>query len=901
MRFALHHMRRQLVADPRTILTLIAVVLLSALLTTSVLRLLADAENRQARYDLAAASPWQREPSANIIPGSNVFLNWGYWQEVTEGEPTGPTDYQRIEVAMLQIRDELPEPYRSQLVDARAVTESGEMYPGVPGSPIRVQTMHMRTDPRFDEVAEIVAGRWPESTPADWVVPQGSEDTEQDAYERWQNRETPEEHPIEVVISAGAAELIDVGVGDEFRVTSHPFVIVGIYQAIDQFDEYWNRIGYAAEPYYFEDQNSGPQITYSAYAHESWGPYVPGSSGFLDPSGSKTILWYPVDESALEGADLSLIASQARAFANAQSTLQLSESFEVTTRFFSQTPDLLEGSLARIDVVRTVLALVAVGPLAILLSVLGLGVRLIVDRRTKSTAQLAARGASTGQIVIPAVVEGLLVSIPTAAVGIAAAYFLTPGPWNWFHAVPGIVLALIPGLMLAIATRNAAQGRTGRADLGGTASRWRLVGEIMVLLVAALALISLFNSNNAVGQLVAPIAVTAALIVLALRLYPAPVALAERSAARGRKAPGFVGLARARRSPSGGLTPVISLVAGVSAALIATVLWSTVNAGVQETIWQRVGADVRVSGPVIDPEALEAIDGINRVATITDMRTTAISTGGRAQMVAVDAEAFGDIQANAPGIDSVAPLLEPRSDAVPVMVTEGAPLELGDVSAIAGTRIEVVGIIERLGGYSLNTQAIVVDREAWKDASGRNVWPRIALVDGDQSVVEEQLTYARIDTPQTMGADFTASPLGKAMSTSLVAGLAVAAALIALTVFLMQLLDAPARARVTAVMRTMGVYPGEVRRITAASMLPTVLISLAAGIVAGAVLPWLLTVSADLRPLTGSEFQPTPVYDPIALGAVIAGIVLVLALAIWWAARAAGRASLARELRSVED
>ena len=56
MRFALHHMRRQLAADPLAILALALVVTLASLRTTSVLRLLNDAETRQGQYDLGAAS-----------------------------------------------------------------------------------------------------------------------------------------------------------------------------------------------------------------------------------------------------------------------------------------------------------------------------------------------------------------------------------------------------------------------------------------------------------------------------------------------------------------------------------------------------------------------------------------------------------------------------------------------------------------------------------------------------------------------------------------------------------------------------------------------------------------------------------------------------------------------------
>lgn len=881
MRFAAHHMRRQLTSDPLAVLALVLVVALAAGLTTSVLRLLDDAETRQGQYDLASASVWKREPSATVVPASQVLtvqgMNW-----------LSPDDaaFDPLYESMRDVREALPEPYRSFLVDEWAVTEySAETVVEGFDTPIRIQKQILRTDPRVSEVATLVDGEWPQSTPAQWSESAPSvisDDSELQSLD-----------PIEVAIHAEAAELIEWEVGEEFA----GYVLTGTYMPKDPQDPYWGHVSSAAAPHYRVDGDRGPMIDYSMYLHSSWGALVPdGQFGaFLNTDASIALLWFTVDESALQSEDMALIAAQARAFSNEQSVVG---SAQIKTRFISELPDVLEASIERIDVVRGLLALIAVGPLAILISVLGLGVRLVVDRRSKATSQLAARGASPAQIVVPAVVEGILVALPAALAGVSIAYLLTPGPWRFTHAVPALLLGLVPAGMLAFSTRRAALGRTGRADLG-TSGRWRVAVEVLLLLIAALSTGSLFVGNNPVGQLLAPLGATAAAIVLALRIYPWPVGWAERAAARGASAPRFVGLARARRSPSGGLVPVIALVAGVAAALTSAVLWSTVSAGAQETVWQQVGAPVRVSGPVIEPQELEQRDGINRVAGIANLGVVTMDAE-RTQLIAVDSDALSEIQAEASGIDHV--ILEaPAGGEIPALVTEGSGVAVGESVTLAGVSAVVTGTIERLGGMSLNDSAVVVDRDAWIEASGAVAWARIALVDGDQDAVREALPNSLIETPASTGADFVASPLGQAMQVSLAAGIVVAAALIALTVFLMQLLDSPARTRVTAVMRTMGVYPREVRAITAASMLPTVLISLVTGLVVGLGMPWLLTTSSDLRPLTGSEFQPTPVYDPAMLGAVLLGVVAVLGLAVWWAARSAGKASLARELRSVES
>ena len=883
MRFALHHMRRQLAADPLAILALALVVTLASLLTTSVLRLLNDAETRQGQYDLGAASVWKREPSAKIVPAWPLLrppLN-------EEGIP-GDSDFGPLFQSMRDVREDLPEPFRSFLVDEWAVTEYKT---GVPmpeeDMEIRLQTMVLRTDPRFAEVAEIVAGDWPQSRPEEWgpeVIGHGPGDFARRI-----------EAPIDVIVHVEAAELLGWEVGEEFS----GFRLTGTYRPTDPQDPYWAHVSVAAEPHYRVDMDRGAMIDYSLYLHPSWGAMVPDFKfeGSINPSASTAVLWYTMDTSPLRSGQMGLLAAQSRAFSNQLSVLT-NGGYETQTRFVSATADVLEGSVERIEVVRSVLAIVAVGPLAILLAVLALGVRLIVDRRSTATAQLAARGASTAQIALPAVAEGLLVAILAAGAGIALACLVTPGRLTVTHASPALILGLAPAVMLAASTRGVARGATGRADLGGRSGRSRVLVEIVILLLAALSLGSLFAGTSALGQLVAPIGATAAALVVALRIYPSTVSRAERRAARGTGATSFVGFARARRSPSGGLVPVIALVAGVNAALLSTVLWSTVDAGSQATVWQQVGAPVRASGPIIEPAELEKVEGIERVAGIATIGTVGLGSG-RAQLIAVDAAALNEIQRDARGIDHV--MLDAGTDgAIPLLATAGTGLAVGESTTLAGLPAVVTGTIERLGGMSLYEAAAVVDRQAWSEASGTPAWARVALIEGDEAAARQALPNALVETPASTGTDFLASPLGRAMRLSLVAGLAVAAALIALTVSLMQLLDAPARRRDTAVLRTMGALPREVRATTAASMLPTVLLALATGLLAGLGLPWLLTASADLRPLTGSEFQPVPVYDPLLLGAAIVGIVGVLALAVWWAAHRAGKASLARELRSVE-
>ena len=62
---------------------------------------------------------------------------------------------------------------------------------------------------------------------------------------------------------------------------------------------------------------------------------------------------------------------------------------------------------------------------------------------------------------------------------------------------------------------------------------------------------------------------------------------------------GFLGAARALRSPAGGAVPVAAVVLGTTMAVTSSLLLGTVSAGVDSSAWSEVGGDVRVSGPPI--------------------------------------------------------------------------------------------------------------------------------------------------------------------------------------------------------------------------------------------------------------------------------------------------------------
>lgn len=912
MKFLVHHLWRQFRADPSVVLTLAVVVALVAFLATGLPRLLVDAESRQAQFDIQSASALQLDPAARVPSGASLLSlseggSSGGGIVIRDGELVHEPDWDAAYAAVDDLREGQPEPLRSRLGGGAVVTESlsTQLRPASADDPVQHMNAVMRTDPRFEERVELVRGTWPESSPSDWMV--GLFDDIGDF--QGVSSDISQTPPIEVLIHDDAIEMLGWDVGETREILDRAYLqIVGTYRPLDPADSYWRHISYAAEPYLLLHPDRGPIATFSLYLDPSWGADIPGRYNMLEMGASAAWIWYEFDAPGVTAADLEVLEAQSRALVATAAVLGDGENgLEVRAQFDSSAPEVFAESGSRIDTVRGLLVLLAAGPLAIAVAVFGLGVRLVVERRQKALTQLVGRGASMTQLAGSAAVEGVVVAIPAALAGAALAVWATPGRMTLAQLVPAAVVGILPMLMLCLSTARAARAGGSRQDLGTGGGRWRIVGEGLVVLAAAAAVMAMFRSGAEASDLsavTAPVALTALGVVIALRIYPLPVRLAERFAARGRGVSQFVGLARARRSPSGGLLPVISLVVGVSVAVLSTVLWSTVEVGARETAWQRLGAEVRVAGPVVSSE-LESLDGIDRVATVGDLNLQPLRFEGAqtpVEMISVDTEAMREIQAGAPGIDEVPGELAQLADGkLPVLVSPLVDVPVGSDVTIRGVEAVIIGSVERLGGVPFGGGTVVVDRSLWTDVSGEGVLPRIAMVDGDPEAVAAALPSGVVQTPRDVGSDFVASPLGSAMRTALVGGVMLAALLVALTLVLVQILDAPARARVTAVLRTMGVTPGEVRRMTAATMMPTVGVSLLVGLAMGVTLPWIIAAATDLRPLTGSQFQPDPVYEAVAVGGIVTGIVAVMAIAVLLAARSAGRLSLARELRSVDS
>ena len=160
---------------------------------------------------------------------------------------------------------------------------------------------------------------------------------------------------------------------------------------------------------------------------------------------------------------------------------------------------------------------------------------------------------------------------------------------------------------------------------------------------------------------------------------------------------------------------------------------------------------------------------------------------------------------------------------------------------------------------------------------------------------------ALVSTPYTALDSVRAAPVTTGLAQAFLLAALATLVLTAVAIVLVQIIGAPARARLSVVLRTLGMRRRALRGLAAWEVLPIVLAALLTGAVIGALVPWLLVRSVDLTGITGGDLQPTVSFDPTTIGMTLAGIAVVVGAAVLSSALLAGRTNLAASLRDGEE
>ncbi|WP_166846188.1 FtsX-like permease family protein [Isoptericola sp. BMS4] len=879
-------LRRHLATVRGAGLVLALVALLTAAVATTAVREVADLRARQVEHAVQDLTPLVRDvvSTSGRTPGTTTGTSPPLGGLV-EGDPVPqvPPDpgWDRFLAGMRELAATRPAPLRDVLgaPDLTVQTRPVAMR-DVPGSGLEENAVVLRATARLDESFRLVDGAWPAATPIA-VTPAGPAG----------------DAPVEVVATERTAETLGWEIGEDYRadVWQHPPLrLVGVVAPVDPDAGTWYHQPFGLEPQVTKDFERGDLATAAAYT-------APAMIDALAARGAQTRLWYPVTTQGLDAADVPALAAQVRGLTN--DTPEVVPGDPVRLQAATGLAGVLDEVVAERVGTDAVLAVLLVGPLGALVAAVALAARLLVERGRATLAVLRARGATSGQLHALVAAEGLVVCVPAAAAGLVLGLVVRPGGLTGTQVLLTVVAAVAPAAAGAASVPR--DLRPQRADLTGRRrSRARLTAELLLVGLAVVATALLLRRgvvSGGVDPLLAatPLLVSAAATVLAVRAAPHVARVLERALARRDDLVAFLGAARATRAPAGGVVPALALVLCVTVTASSAVVLSTLRAGTERQAHLEVGADLRVTGPVVTPEALAGLrdhDGVAEVATVArldDVGTIvhdAPGTDGRTPVAVLvaDADALARVQAAVPGAPTgVQELDEPPDDGTLRVVAHGVPggedavLELGEASV----DVEVAARVGTVPGVPVHTPFVLVDAGRAAGALGVAPEPRTALVALDdhgaagavrdlvRDVVGERAT---VDDPRSAAAARMSSPSVAGIAVAAATAVAVAGVLGVLVVAMMLVLAAPDRERLLGVLRSLGLRRGEARGIVAWEVGPWAVVALVVGGALGLVVPALLRAGVDLTPLTGGGRQPSLALDPVLALAGAAGFVAVV-------------------------
>ncbi|TDC54802.1 hypothetical protein E1258_23400 [Micromonospora sp. KC207] len=730
---------------------------------------------------------------------------------------------------------------------------------------------------------------------------------------RWPAEAVGAGQPVEVALAAETARKLNLRAGSRLRSSGAggtkplPLLVVGVFEPVRATDGIWNTLP------------SALRVTEPAGDAEPYEMVALTSDAGLDAAiatGTPARFSWRYRLGNMDVADLRAVIDGVRLLERTPPAgLSVTQAVDIPLRQF----------LDAVSAARTLLAVIAAGMFATVAGLIVLAARLAARRREAEFALLVARGGTPTSGARRSLAESALVVVPAAALGWLLGRLLpgSGGGTDWLV----LLAAALATLALPLATLGGSALPGGRRDLSGRrAGGRRLTLELLVVALAVLATVLIRRRGltpGAADPLLAsvPVLLAVAAAVLALRLYPWPLRLLGRVAARTRGSVAFLGVAGASRSAVTG--PVVVVVVAVATAAFCAVVAGGIQTGRDRTATAAVPASALVDGERLAPDtgaALQRLPGVRRSTPV--LRESALritdERGADAGLAAVsvllvDGPGLADTARDA-GLDvSVPPVLRAgRSPGpVPALVSPGLAAELARAGLDGTALVSVQGrahpfrVADTADDFPLVPadvdRFVVLPWQALPEAGPTGPVPTAFLVSGDgfdvealrQAGDEGQRRYQTggsfVAAERPRGAEVTTwqgarEQLGGGGANGLLvfgfaAGAAGGAAFGLLAIAFAVLAGARARGQVLSRLRTLGLSRRQWRGLLLVELTPLVAAALLTGALTGALLPLLLTPVLGLAAFTGGE--PVRVaFSPGLVGAVLAAGALALALAV---------------------
>lgn len=766
----------------------------------------------------------------------------------------------------------------------------------------------------------------------------------------------PEAAPIfEIAISTETARQLAVQVGqqlvmepftDDRLVRSVPrsqqgyavMEISGLFEVNDVDEEYWLSTPAIDRAVEYDD---GMEVHIYAWGVMAGGAY---EQYLQETSFPLSYVWrYFVDPDSFDAGDLDQLAADVRRLDAEYDTF--STAFVGDTGVTTGLSMIFQRYLSQREVTEAVLSLASIGLLAVAFAVIGLVTTMVAERRRQMVALVRGRGGSAGQLTGAQIVEGLLLTIPAALIGLFLASMLVTGRFSIWSvwavvAIVGVTTLLLVTGALPIIRRGIGAAEQSEAPVTRVSLR-RIVLDVLII---ALALVGVYllrrrgltadSSADEINQwdpylAAVPVLLGLATGLLVLRLYPIPIRFFGWAASLRRDLVPSLGFRRLGRQPGSANLPLLVMLLAVAVGVFSSIMLYTISAGQTESSWQLVGADYRVDAtstgylsPKIDLTGVDGVDAVAMSYLRPDVKFSNRSPiVGSTYFHAVEAKEYEDVTAGTPA-DPHFPnvLLEaPRgadfgkpTNPIPAIVSDNFTrdaLAPGDTFALTvfgrETTFVVVEARERFSGIPVGNPFVVTSLELLKASNPDRIFrptamflraPASALEDLETSL-DSQQGSARLTSRDAEYAKVHDSPLISGVEGGFKIGLVLAGAYSAIAVIVALTITASARARDLAFLRTMGLARDQAIGLTVVEQLPLVILALLTGTALGVAVARLIEPAIDLQAFTGEGLPVELRINWINIVLLAIGLVATVAISIAVTSSLSRRASLGQALR----
>jgi putative ABC transport system permease protein len=720
---------------------------------------------------------------------------------------------------------------------------------------------------------------------------------------------------FQIAVTRATATRLGVHVGSLLQTAGQQLLITGIVRPVGPGSAFWTadpvaaapqltQLGVNATPFWATAAFVGPaevqvlqrQLS-TGVLHALW--VFPLSLGSVNADQAAGLEQRLQALSFLPAAgSVSATLSGSGSASNSPLAITLSDGLVTVLPAFLSTDDAVQRALSLLFV-----SLAAIGAVVVLL-----GARLVTVYRDGEYAMMRARGAALRQIILVSLRGGAVTALPAAAVGVTAAIAVTPGPASvlswWLAAL--ITVAALAGPPVLAGWRHRSR-RLAASPQGAPQARRRLtaarrwVADTMLVCAAVGGLVILRQQglpppgSTDFFTAAAPVLVAIPAALLVMRGYPIVLRQLTRLAGRRRGVVMIVGFARGGAAAQAGVLPAFALVLAFAVIAFAAMARSAVAAADVAASWQAAGADAVVTAPAVGPgitpaaqRAIAAVPGVQHTATASVTPGTS-GQGLGVPVVIVDPRRYAAFTAATPLPPFPAAALAPPGAAagphrrVPALVSSQGRDILGNGSGlyVAGRtmRLRLAGRLNTFISVIPDSQFAVVPQ--W--ALGRRappptvmgiVGPRLdtaALLRTAHRVVPG----AHVTLRTSLLASIAGAPLPHGGFVTFAQGAAAALGLSLLVLALTLVLTARSREMTLARLATMGLGPGQSRRITAVETLPAIAAAAVGGAVCALALVPLVGPAVDLAAFTGMPVTVPLHANLVAIVATVAGLVLL--------------------------